>query len=257
MRSGVILAILASLVLVVGAFWYRFQTPDSTPDLVAVTNQNSSDEAYYNELFSNFSTATSSTSQSAPSEPRTGTELIGRQLMLDYLNLAGSGQATEANLMALADQYVNTIPTLNYAPRATYADLVSVANTLENFRNYSEGLGRIYQKHAGAVTDGAKNMENVTSTITNAHYAYLKKAGLSYTEQAVDLKNLPVPQKLLESHLKLVNLHLSSGAALKAFSETENDPASGFAGILILNQNLEEEAVVLQEIASILKSNGI
>ena len=256
MRSGVILAVLASLVLVGGAFWYRFQTPEPTPNLVAVTNETPTSEAFYNELFANFVNAASSTSATTPEDPKTGTELIGRQLMLDYLNLAGTGQATEANLQALADQYVESIPTLNYASRVTFGDLVIVGNDKEDFRTYSNGLGMIYQKHAGAVTSGS-SMEEVSNSITNAHYAFLKKAGQSYTDQAIDLKNLPVPAKLANAHLKLVNLHLSSGAALESFSKTEEDPASGFAGVIILNQNLNEETTILQEIGTILSQNGI
>lgn len=252
MKPGIILALSASLILVGGATWTRFSSPATQQNLVVV-DQNEKDSASYQEFFANLVTASTTT---ASEEPMTGTDLVARQLMLDYMDLANTGQATEYNLLTLADRYVDSIPTLNYAVKISFGDLNIVKSTPTNIKIYSDELGRIYQKYAGDVTNASTGGE-VDEDLTNSHYSFLKKAGESYQKQAMELKNMSVPEVLASAHLRLVNINLASASSLKAASETKADPATGFAGLISMSQNMDDEMVIVKEIGAILKANGI
>jgi len=93
--------------------------------------------------------------------------------------------------------------------------------------------------------------------LNTALYSFALTLSTAYTEAASKLKNLPVPASLVPTHLQLVNSYLSSATAMKAVSETEQDSAAAFAGLVVLNENLNKENTILTEISQILTSSGI
>jgi hypothetical protein len=249
MRSGIILAILASLVLVGGAFWYRSATPQIELGLVAI-GEKKGNEAYYQELFLNSSTSTPKGSE----EPIGGTDLVARQLMLDYINLANSGQATEANITDLAEKYVDSIPTLISVSKVFYLDLKIVPDSQLNFKNYAQEIGSIYNEYAVKML-GAYSAKAFSLGPQNS--AMAGKMSNIYLTTSQKLKGISVPASLVEAHLSLTNAYLENAAAMESISQSEADPARAFAGIISIDTNLDKESVALNEIEKILNAEGI
>ncbi len=249
------MALFVSVVLVGGASWSRFAGAEKpVSDLLTVEERAASND-YYDKLFLDSLEATATTS-AASQEPLTGTDLIGRQLILDYVDMATKGQATAANITALADRYIESIPTLNQAQTISYTELKTVSDTKANFQNYADELTKIYGTYATQISLARSRGGNL-DTLNPAFYAFTLAFSAAYTEVAGKLKNLPVPATLASTHLQLINNYLSSAAAMKAISETEQDSARAFAGLIAMNENVEKELAILREIERILISNGI
>jgi len=258
MKQGVILAVVISLFMVGGASWKRLSGTTQTPSLVTIETATATPPTY-DEIFADITNSTSTpalNSQPASSESLTGTDLIARQLMIDYINLNSVGQATGANLAALADQYVESIPTLNSFPRIGIHNLNTTTNSEQNFKLYSDKIGQIYLKYALDITSSPVKVDGDEVTLTSNHYSFMRMAAENYSAQAEEFKNVAVPAALAEKHLRLVNNSLASAAALKAAASTETDPASGFAGLVAVSQIVNEESLILQEIYEFLREEG-
>jgi len=251
MRFRLALAFSVSILLIGVASWSRFTNVEKIqPSIVAIETN----EGNYQDFLQDF-LEPKTVGTTTPSEPLTNTDLIGRQLIMDYIGLAAGGDASTASIDALAERYVESIPTLNNALTISYIDLRVVSNTKVNFENYSTQLGNIYIKHSERINRAYA--EVIGTDLNNAYYSAAKEAGMIYENTAMELKNLPVPVSVALSHLKLVNKHLSSAAALESISETEKDPMTAFAGLVAVNENLDEEIVILKQIGQLLKTNGI
>ncbi len=254
MRTGIILAIFASLVLVGGASWTRFSKEKSAANLIAV-EQSAGSETRYQEAFANYLNSTS-TARSASAEPLTNTDIISRQLITDYISLVGSGGNSDADLTDLVDNYVKSIPTLTVTFKVNYADLRLVDNSRANFETYAQKVGTIYAKYANDV-ERASAARKIVSTQTASDYEFFRKAGQAYEERAAELKSLAVPLKLASSHLALINSNLESASALEAISKAENDPMTAVAGLASMDNGLNGEMAALKEIEQIFNSDGI
>ncbi len=247
-------ALVISVALIGGALWFRFvRIPPFSATLVSVSEieQFASEEAFLND-FVGASTAPSVTSTTTLSN----TDLIGRQLILDYVDLATSGQATEANINVLANQYVNSVPALSRATEISYADLKTVPDARNNFQNYADELIKIHRTYAEDISRAYAGKVN-PNILNQAMYSFVLTFSTAYTEAALKLKGLPVPTSLAPTHLRLVNSYLSSAAAMKAVSNAEQDSATALAGLITFNENLGKEDAILNEISQILNSNGI
>ncbi|OHA89606.1 MAG: hypothetical protein A3C70_02520 [Candidatus Zambryskibacteria bacterium RIFCSPHIGHO2_02_FULL_43_14] len=249
------LAISVSVVLIGVSSWYRFGTTGYVqPNVVAIDQLGTSNDDYA-EILNDFTIPKTSTS-SVISAPLTNTDLIGRQLILDYVGLAGSGQATEANIISLANQYAENITIFNKATKIGAQDIKTVSNTKVNLENYSDNLAKIYMKHAGAINKAYAEKPSADA-LDKMSYSFAKNASATYTNTATELKNLTVPLILAATHLELVNIHLSSASAMNAIFEAEEDPITAVAGFIIVNENLDKEITVLKEIEQILQTNAI
>ena len=258
MRARLILAFSVSIMLIGVATWSRFAFVDKPPaNIVAVTDAGSSldDSQEVLKDFLAVKTATS-TLPAASEKPVTDTDLIGRQLILDYVGLAASGGAGTESIDALANKYIESIPTLNRAPVLSYADLKTVTNTRANFQSYADKITKIYKSYeAGMKAAGLSDESNYS--LNPALYSSAAAFSKIYEDTATALKNMPVPGALLQSHLGLINTYLSNAEAMVAVSNTQENSAAAFAGLVALNENIDKEQESLTEITRILTSNGI
>lgn len=251
MKPGITLALLASVVLIGGAFWFRFT--NTTPQVAIVAVQNEKlPESYYQNLLSDFLSPSASSSPQK-TEPLTTTDLVGRQLVLDYISLAQNGQSTDENLAALADQYVQSIPAIITSNKLILTDLAIVPNNKANFQLYSSQVEAAYTTYArnllGSYSTSATSVEGESTS--------LKKMGEVYDQAAADLKKLRVPADLASTHLALVNLYIENAVAMKALSQSTVDPTSSFAGLIAIKANAEKEQELLSQIQEVLTKNGI
>lgn len=252
MRRSVIFSISLSLILIVGALSLRIFSNNSSANLVAGGAK--TEEAYVKDVF--FNTAQdSSTPQENTDEPLSDTDLIGRQMILDYVALARNGEASAENLAALAEKYIDNVPNLTRAKSISYLDLNIVSNNPSNIRNYSESIEKIYKDYSSSLIGAyAKNGQ---ISLNSQSEALMAKMGEIYGQAASRLQNMSVPGAVAEYHLSLVNLYLQNAAAMAALSQADSNPASSFAGLISLKSNVEKEREILNQIEETLKENAV
>lgn len=255
MRFNLALAVLMSVLLIGVSSWSRFTTTNKTQQGIVAVEQFNTNNDDYEDILQDFSTP--KTASTTPVERSlSNTDLIGRQLILDYIGLAGSGQATDASVAALAEQYVISIPSINKAPTINSKDIQVVSNIKTNFQSYANEFTKIHKSYAEYINKAYVVGTNL-NTLNPELYSLAITFSTAYTDTALKLKNLPVPTSLVSAHIQLVNSYLSSATAMKAISETEQDSAAAFAGLITLNENLDKENAFINAISQILTSNGI
>ena len=254
MSFRIALALSLSVILVGVASWDRFiGVEKSNPTISIVENTNTeAQDKYYQELMKGYT----ETSTSTATKKLTGTDLIGRQMIIDYVDLSTSGQASSDNINALAERYVESIPTLNNARKASILDIKVVSNSKTSFQNYSNEISSIQSQYAKD-TDNLYNKNPNINELGKAYYGFSSSMSTIYNELANKLMETPVPGSLVQKHLELINIYLSNASAVEAMSKTEEDPATSFAGIIALKENTNREGLVLNEILKILTENNV
>lgn len=251
MRPGITMALIASLSLVGWATWYRVISSNKPINNLVAIETSKVAQAAYDELISKY--------LQAPTNPRTNTgsltttDLVGRQLIMDYLSLAENGQATDANLAALATKYIEGIPTVLATPAVSGLELKVVSNEARNFQLYASELEGMYQSYATSLLGSAKGKISLDS----AGAKMFTKMGEIYTDAAETLKRISVPAALAEDHLALINVYLKNASAVRALAAFNTDPASSFAGLLSYKTNTDKEAETITKIENVLTEHGI
>ena len=254
MRFRLALALSVSILLIGTASWYRYGINDYTQSNIVTVEQFGTNSAYSADIVRDFLEPRATST--APVAPLSDTEIIGRQLIADYINLAMSGQATETSINALADRYVESIPTLNKTPAISYADIKVVPNIKVNFQNYANELMTIHKNYAERIARTYTKGANL-NTLGPELYSLTATFSIAYEDAASKLKNMAVPASIVPAHIQLVNSYLSSAMSMRAVSETEQDAATSFAGLIMLNDNLKKEDALINTISQILTSNDI
>ena len=256
MRFRLALALSLSLLLIGVATWDRFAAPYEykAPSVVAIEQFGINGDSY-EAVVQDFTEPKSEEVTPPSTEPLSNTDIVGRQMIMDYITIAAGGQATEANLTNLANQYVSSLPALLTFHKISYADLKTVSNAKENLRSYADAFDQIYIEHSTRINNVLAGSNIVVSP--ENYYALIGKSSSMYEDLSLELKNLPVPLLLASTHAELVNIELSSAAATKAVLKMEEDPATGFAGLIHIGANLDHEISLLKEIEQILKANGV
>ena len=205
MRFRIGLALCLSLILISTTVWFRSHSNKTAPTLVAVDNSAASETNDYTP------TSTSDLGTQAPDENLTTTDLVGRQLITDYINLARAGQATDENLASLGNKYADGVSNLqlNSAPIVSLSDLSTVADTKANFKTYDEITTKIDSERVATVNQAYGKGQDL-ETLSSGIYILAKTIGEAYEGAATKLKGIKVPISLASLHLKLINNYLSS-----------------------------------------------
>jgi hypothetical protein len=252
MRTSITVSILVSLVLIGGASWTKFaNTKKSAAGLIA----SESKTIDWSDVARSYDTNPSSTS-TPTSTPLTSTQVIGRQLIYDYIDLASQGGGSEENIKALADKYVDSLPTLNNSEVMSSLELKAVSDSPTHFREYAARFLEIHNEFAAAAKTSSLSAVNLAAVGTPL-YKTSGNIGKAYIATAEKLRTMSVPLSLGTLHIELVNTYYSSGSALNSLTESEKDPAVAFAGIIALKQNSETEQDLQSAIELVLTRNGI
>lgn len=252
-RRHLIFAVTISCVLILGALWFRFfraETYTAPAGLVAV-GDNSAESL--NEAITTY-LETSSTSTATSSIALTQTDTLSRQLILDYVDLATSGKADDASLQALADKYVDQVPSLAKSQIIPLKDIKTTFNNKKTIQAYANGFARVVIEYHGALKEMSDNQSYAADDETAAKG--FKTLGATYDHMVLELKELTVPIAVLPQHLKLINYYSSDAGAVKLLSNTSADPSTAFAGIITWKKNIDEEELVAEAIIKTLTANG-
>ena len=254
MKPGIITAIVVSVVLIIGALWFRFSTTVSTPNNLVALPADQLPDTYYEDVIAKFLEPPATPSSTISSEEKLSTtDLVARQMVLDYLGLAQNGQATPANLSALAMKYIDTIPNALTPRTLLVTDLHVVSNSAAAYTAYGDAFNTAYQNYstklAGAYVD--------TEVIGAASSKMAVSMAKTYTEMASILSKLSVPAALMQLHLSLINIYLANAASMNAITRAETDPASSFAGLILLKANASKEEEIVGNLRKSLATHGV
>ncbi|MEK7186753.1 MAG: hypothetical protein AAB690_02715 [Patescibacteria group bacterium] len=253
MRIRLILAVFFSVLLIAFAAWARLSSKTELGGkLVAVENAaNSSYEDIYIDPSLGYSALNTD-------ENLTKTDIISRQMFVDYLNLSAAGGDNSANLNALANKYIDSIPSLQvglYTP-FSLSDIKTIPNATVNFKAYETAINQIHEKFGSKMEGVGLKNTNLNSSDPET-YLFLENLSGLYLEMAGELKKISVPIALAPSHLRLLNNYLSISGGMKAISETKKDPATAVAGMITVKESTDEQEDIITEINQILAKNGI
>lgn len=251
-KFKVVIAIILSVILIGGSFGLRFFThnkKDKDSALIAVGVKS-------NSVNSNSDTTIGEGGVTPTPTSLTDTDIIGRKLILDYVDLATAGQANEKNIDALANQYVEGIQNLNQPPTITSLELHLVSNTKANFSKYDSEMNNILNDYHSSVKAMNAEWKN-KNTLNKDLYSFAKNVGIIYENTVKRMREINVPYALASPQVKLINNYISNASSMKALSETNRDSSSAFSGLITLNDNPDKEAAIIKEINQILLDNGL
>ncbi len=258
MKPGIIAAIVVSAVLISGAFFLRPSSKPLALGLTAVENPQALSDAQHKELLAKFSGPTSkdtaSPTEAGATTELTTSDLVGRQLILDYISLAQNGQASGDNLSALVERYVESIPSIASSAGITLTDLHVVPNSTAAFSTYGTVLKVAYEAYANGLNSAYSPEADIGGTQGES---MTKKMGSVYAQTAKKLQEMAVPAELSSIHLSLINIYLQNASSMSAMSRTSSDPTSSFAGLIAIKSNAAQEQEILGEIQAILNKHGI
>lgn len=249
MRFRLALAFSVSIMLIGLASWSRFSMAEKPVAGLVAINQAGTTLEDSSEMLQDFLGPKASSTSSVSEEPLTGTDLVGRQLILDYVSLAASGGVSQTNLAALANKYVENIPALIKSEVISSSDLRTSSNNKEDIRNYSAKLWVVVLNHEQRINSV---YEDDWKYSAESSYNVIGQTSSIYAETASKLRDMEVPLILSSVHADLVNIELMNSAAAKAVAEMATDPVTGFAGLVIFNQNMDKEMSALATIRKVL-----
>ena len=251
MKPKLTLSLTLAVVLIGGALFIRYSsTKNNSLGLVAVnqptlltdTNDGSIDPL-----------STSTPGITNENASLTNSDKLGRNMLLDYVDLASSGQATDASVKALANKYVDLVPNINTAETFNAKDITVVPSTKENLLAYGNTMIALEKERSQSILK-----VDTSGSLTDTKIIALATVGEeAYNKEIEKLKKLPVPTPLVNVHTKLINLYLSSATSMKALSTLNKDTSSAFAGMIKLQSNINLEQATLTEISKILTQNGV
>lgn len=250
MKAQIVTAVLLSVVLVGGATWFRFVSPQTAPaQLVAVSSSDGLREINAEEFFR-------IPAEDAPPE-LTQTDVLSRQLFSDYIGLKSSGRATPENLNSLAEQYANTMFTEERVDaNVTLSQLNIVADSNQALIDYNQKVLAMRSKYESMIK--SLTVQSDFSDITDPLFIKFMLAVSTTYEQAVaELKKMPVPTSLANNHLDLINNYFSSIKATRSISQIEDNPISALAALSAQSKNSQEEEALVANIKVLLMSRGI
>lgn len=252
MRFRIGLALCLSLILISSTVWFRSRSNNGpAPTLVSVANP---------QINAGPALATNLDAYNAenPEAALTTTDLVGRQLAVDYINLIQSDQISEEAIDNLIEQYVGGVGNLqlSLAPVITLAEIITVADTKANFVAYDDITTQIDNERVNKANQAYGQGQDL-DTLSSGIYILAQTIGEAYERAAAELKKIKVPTSLASLHLKLINNYLSTALGMKSIANTENDSTMAMAGMISASRNIEEEKQIVNQIIGILIKNGV
>ncbi|MDB5254115.1 MAG: hypothetical protein JWL80_181 [Parcubacteria group bacterium] len=255
LRPRVVFALSIAILLVGGATLYRFVSalPTSNTELVAISDQAPTTKE---NAAVPAASETGSVADSVDSNGNT-TDLISRQLLSDYLNLASQGQNTDQGIASLADKYADSIVTLNTASISASGELKVVPDSKDNLQAYGKTLSASYNKYHDLTASTVKNGGGFSDLESPAFASTMKSLSILFRQSAVELQAMPVPASLSTLHSKLIKNFLSSSSQFVALSNVNTDSTGAFGALAAQASNSTEQTEILGQIQTTLLANSV
>ncbi|MBI2674010.1 MAG: hypothetical protein HYX23_01885 [Candidatus Zambryskibacteria bacterium] len=256
-RVQFISALAVSVALIGGAMWFRFvRIPPYTNPVATVTQveSTSTDDLLLTDFF-NTETSTSV----APTTELSQTDLIGRQLFTDYLELKSQGQSTPNDIDSFAASLAESIKNINVSiPKINANKIIVLPESETSLAVYGAVMTNIRNKYKNLVAAQTKSsVGDITNTDGPAFSIFMNAAGKLYKAAADELLLVGVPTSLAQNHLNLINQYLETAEVMKLISNASKDPLQAYAALNIYIKNSGREAELLLNIQKTLMAHGI
>jgi len=251
-RLGIALSF--SALLIGGAALHRFAYAEKTSPYLAAAD--SLDAGGESTALSDTDLLPDTAATSTDDEKLTTTDLIGRQLFMDYLDLAQNGQATDANIEKLGDNYAANIVRLDTPGTYTPPTLSVVPDSKDSFKAYASAFSALYNSYTERAKINFSEAGDISDLANPNFSSAMKDMSSLYSKAAKDLAALPVPTSLVSAHQQLITLYMDNARALGVLSGIGTDPAAAYAALGTQAKNSQAEKDILAQIAGTLALNG-
>lgn len=251
-------ALVISIALIGGAVWFRFvRIPPYTNPVATVTQveSTSTDDLLLTDFFNTEASTSSVTSTTELSQ----TELIGRQLFTDYLELKSKGQATPDNINAFAEKLAESINNINISISKINSNKIVVLPESEaSLAAYGTAMTNLRNKYKNLVAAQTKSSGgDITNINSPAYSIFMNAMGKLYKTAADELVLIGVPTSLAQNHVNLINQYLENAEVMRLIGNTSKDPLPAYAALSIYIKNSGREAELLLNIQKTLMAHGI
>ena len=197
------------------------------------------------------------TAGSGTTTPLTTTDLVGRQVLADYLNLTQNGQATDDNVNALATNYADKLTSLDTFTPLAPADITLSSDSKSDLQAYATTVMALHTKYQSQTASIVKGGGDLSAVDSKGFAPTMNALGKLYGQAATELEAVKVPPSLSVEHLKIINIYLSNAKALSAISDVNVDGASAYAALNVQAQNSSDLIDAVTSIQSKLLASGI
>ena len=247
MRAKILSALIASLIMIGAAFWFRFPNEKPAESLITISNPGSAAPKSDIDLLS-------ASFENSSSTPLSTTDMFSRQLFADYADLKSRGEASPANLNFLAERYAEGI--LNIEPSASKVARVEQLSTIPDSAENIFGYGKIMIAARSKYALLAKQESEQVSDPSQENFDnFILQTGDLYLALANELLGIKVPASLVRNHLEIVNNYFQSAQAMRTIAESSDDPIKIYAAIQTQVRNAKKEDELFLNIA--MSTNGI
>ncbi len=250
MRFSILSALFVSVALIGGAGWFKTTNVKNPPQTITPVDR-ASDSGL--DTYTPTSVADlSANSLDEGGANLTTTDLVGRQLISDYLSLAGGSDVSEESLTKLGEKYANSIAEIESSTKIDPSTLTTVSDTKANLEKYSEELSLVENSRVDELNRISEN-----ESVANESLIYKTAGDISsiYEDAGERLMSISVPSSLLTLHTNLVNSYLSVSAGMKSLSKVEEDSVLSFAGVISAQSGIKAGQTIVRDIVEILIKN--
>ena len=254
-RTRLTVALSISLVLIGGACWFRFvRIAPYSAQLVAVDDgiaEFSTEETFLKDIYDK------KTSSTTPPAELSHTDLVGRQLFSDYIELASRGQTSSPELDALASKYAESVLKTDQFKTVESTQIITVVDSEENFLRYSQSISNLRGTNK-ALAEAQYYKSGANNNVDSPGFkSFMSAAGKLYRTSAEQLLSLEVPISLAENHRALANNYLGTALAMETLGNISADSLSAYAALNTQAKNSKEEGELLLNIQLALMANGV
>lgn len=252
MRFSILSALFVSVALIGGAGWFKTTNVKNPPQSITSVDRASGSglDTYTPTNVADLST----NSLDNEGANLTTTDLVGRQLISDYLSLAGGNAVSEESLTQLGEKYANSIADIENSTKIDPSTLTTVPDTKTNLEKYSEELSLIENSRVDELNRISEN-----ESVANESLVYKTAGDISsiYEDAGDRLMKMSVPSSLLTLHTNLVNSYLSVSAGMKSLSQVDEDSILSFAGVISAQSGIQAGQTIVRDIVEILIKNDV
>src|SRR3989344_1199998 len=185
MRFRLTMALSVSIVLVAIALLSRFTSTAETETALLTIEQDPYQEDF-EDIIADFTTPQPDNIAHPSSEPLTNTGLVGQQLIMDYVGLAGNGEVSTNDVINLANRRAEDIAALHTFKEVRILDIKIIADNTTNAKNYANEFSKIYSDYKWKIALVSSDAEAMAAL---------------YEKMSLALKDLPVPTSVSCLHL--------------------------------------------------------
>ncbi len=170
---------------------------------------------------------------SAANKNLTKTNILSQSLFQQVITFQDAGITLDSSTAFDVAQIVGQTTKTTFTPPTpvSLSALTIVPETGENLITYTNNLGKILGGNTTEATNEFLVLGKFGQTGDAAVLDNLVTVAVTYEQIIADLKSIPVPQTIANSHLGLINAFLNTKESLLLLGKLSTDPLTALAGL--------------------------